>query len=264
MEPAAVQATVADVRREPDHSSERVNQALFGEMVRIGERRKGFARTTQYDGYEGWIDERLLRAVPDADADKMAESNVIVSVPWTRPRRGGEHHPDMPWILYFGTRLRTEFESDDGYHLVAWPGDEELWVRGEHLRPLPPLGGPPAGRHLVMQARRFLGVPYLWGGITTTGFDCSGLVRTVALSFGVQLPRDTKDQISEGVAVGRRGIKSGDLLFFERHVAIAMSDGRFIHASRAAAGVTINSLRPDSSEYRSDLADTFAQARRIV
>lgn len=264
MDFAVVRAGVADVRREPNHGSERVNQALFGETVTVDKQKQGFVEATQFDGYRGWIDRRLVREISGADFNSLSEPDVIVSVPWTRPRRGAGQGTEMPWILYFGTPLSIGTESTYGYHPVKWPGDEELWVRGGHVRPLPPPGGPPLGRHLIMQARRFLGVPYLWGGITTTGFDCSGLVRAVARSFGLELPRDTRDQITAGNSVDPGGIRSGDLLFFDRHVALAMSDGRFIHASRAAGGVTINSLRSDAMEFRKDLADTFAQARRIV
>lgn len=264
MDFAVVKAGVADVRDQPDHASERVNQTLFGEALQVGGQEGSFVSVIQYDGYRGWIDKRLIRPIRIEQFQVLSQPNAIVSVPWTRPRRSGKEPADMPWILYFGSRLRIGSESVDGYHMIEWPGEGDLWVRGGHVRPLPTSGGPLLGRHLVMQARRFLGVPYLWGGITTTGFDCSGLVRTVAASFGLQLPRDTKDQITVGRPVDQKTTRSGDLIFFERHVAIAMSDGRFIHASRAAGGVTINSLRSESMEYRSDLADTYGQARRIV
>ncbi len=264
MDFAAVRAGVADVRARPDHASERVNQALFGEGLRVSGRRDGFVEVIQYDGYRGWVDERLVCSLTSGQFEVLSEPNAIVSVSWTRPRRSKGKYVDAPWVLYFGTRVRMGSKSADGYHRVEWPGEDGLWIRGAHLRPLPPSGGPPLGRHLVIQARRFLGVPYLWGGVTTTGFDCSGLVRTVAASFGLELPRDTRDQIAVGESVEQSRVKSGDLLFFQRHVAIAMSQGRFIHASRAAGGVSIHSLRPGSMEYRADLADTYEQARRVV
>jgi cell wall-associated NlpC family hydrolase len=90
------------------------------------------------------------------------------------------------------------------------------------------------------------------------------LVRAVFARFGLQLPRDTKDQIRVGRKVTREETKSGDLLFFERHVAIAIDDRSFVHASLGASGVRINSVDPGQEHYRSDLAGQFDQVRRII
>ena len=120
------------------------------------------------------------------------------------------------------------------------------------------------GRMLIGEARRFLGVPYLWGGISPLGIDCSGLVQTICGRLGLDIPRDTKDQIRVGREIDRNMITTGDLLFFDRHVAIAIDRHKLIHASRLGGGVRINSLRSTDPDYRQDLDNDFKAARRIV
>jgi cell wall-associated NlpC family hydrolase len=120
------------------------------------------------------------------------------------------------------------------------------------------------GRKLATEAIKFLGVPYLWGGISPLGFDCSGLVQTICARFGIAVPRDTDKQIRIGKQVQDMETRVGDLLFFKRHVGFALGQKRIIHASLGGGGVRINSLVPGAPDYRSDLDREFQQARRIV
>jgi cell wall-associated NlpC family hydrolase len=117
---------------------------------------------------------------------------------------------------------------------------------------------------VIREARRFLGVPYLWGGISPAGFDCSGFVRAIFSRFGIRVPRDTRDQVKAGIKVDRVNVRPGDLLFFNRHVGIALRHNRMIHASLGGGGVGINSLRPGDDDYRKDLDDSFVTARRLL
>ncbi len=96
------------------------------------------------------------------------------------------------------------------------------------------------------------------------GFDCSGFVRSIFASFGICLARDTKDQIREGGQIERRLVRQGDLLFFDRHVGLALSKERLIHASMGGGGVRINAINKDLPDYREDLDRNFVMARRII
>jgi cell wall-associated NlpC family hydrolase len=147
---------------------------------------------------------------------------------------------------------------------VSLPDGRLVAVKKRNVAPIRKRMTSVSARALTAEARKFLGVPYLWGGITSTGFDCSGLVQAVFATFGITMPRDTKDQIRSGTGVARDRIRMGDLLFFDRHVGIATGDSRIIHASRGGGGVTLNSLTPGEPDYRPDLAASFRQARRIL
>jgi cell wall-associated NlpC family hydrolase len=97
------------------------------------------------------------------------------------------------------------------------------------------------GLRVVSYAKHFLGVPYVYGGSTPRGFDCSGFVRYVYAHFGVTLPHSSYAQFSDGRRVGRGSLHPGDLVFFDAvgHVGIYIGNGRFIHAPHSGTRVRI-------------------------
>lgn len=100
---------------------------------------------------------------------------------------------------------------------------------------------------IVATSKKYIGVPYLWGGTSTDGFDCSGYVQYVFNENGITLPRTSREQYTAGYSVSRSDLKSGDLVFFNTsgngvsHVGIYLGNGQFIHAS-SSRGVVIASL----------------------
>ena len=148
---------------------------------------------------------------------------------------------------------------------IGLPDDQNRILKASAIAPTGSEGHKRvAGSMLVAEASRFLGVPYLWGGVSPNGFDCSGLVQTICRRFGIHVPRDTKDQIAIGTEIPREQVVTGDLLFFKRHVGFAIGTDRIIHSSVGGSGVRINSLRAGMADYREDLDRDFNQARRIV
>lgn len=118
------------------------------------------------------------------------------------------------------------------------------------------------GQAVVDYAKQFIGTPYVYGGSSPSGFDCSGFVKYVYSTFGVTLTRTSYSQVNEGTYVARKDLQPGDLVFFGskgnvHHVGIYVSDGTFIHAPKPGKTVRIETL--NSGYYN----DTYYTARRV-
>lgn len=257
---AYVTANVLDLWAEPKYNCERASQLLFGDLAQIGKKRDRFVEVRQPDGYRGWVDARFLAEITRIQYDrylKAAVWTIAVSQTMLFDRKGASIPPH---VVYYGTKIiaRTGRGSLTG---IILPDGGSALVKATALLKQP--HSATAGQ-IVREARRFLGVPYLWGGVTPAGWDCSGFVRAIFGRFGYDLPRDTKDQVKVGRLIDRREVRPGDLLFFNRHVGIALGKARIIHSSVSGGGVRVNSLQAGDSDYRADLDRDFSQARRIL
>ncbi|SEO85223.1 C40 family peptidase [Propionispora vibrioides] len=121
-----------------------------------------------------------------------------------------------------------------------------------------------SGANIVNTAQKYMGVPYVWGGETPSGWDCSGFTRYVMKENGINLPRTAAEQFAVGTPVNKTNLQAGDLVFFTTykpgasHVGFYMGNGKFIHASSAAKQVTISEL---ADEY---YTSHYIGARRYV
>lgn len=118
----------------------------------------------------------------------------------------------------------------------------------------------PTGSQVITEAKKYLGVPYVWGGESRSGMDCSGLTQTVFEKFGIDLPRTSSQQARAGVAVnGLSNAKPGDLLFFHSpvsHVGIYVGDGKMINAPHRGAEVRIEKVWSSLTSVRRVLPET--------
>ncbi len=142
----------------------------------------------------------------------------------------------------------------------GYPG----WLRRSHLGELPsaavepdlPRADAPAGADVLALAREHLGLPYLWGGTSPLGLDCSGLVHAVWRRFGVVVPRDADDQEAAAYPVALGEERPGDLYFFAHpgrpvhHVGIVSAPGRMLHAPETGRGIVDEALGPDREATR--------------
>ncbi len=262
---AYVTTNLLDMWSRPKFDSGRVSQLLFGDTVAVSSVRSGYARVVQTDGYSGWAQQAHLRSISRQQLSEYGRGvNSVVSGE-KAVLHGSARSTDLqPHFIYYGSRVRAAGRAK-GFIRCVLPDRSVVLLKPQRIRPIKSTKGRearPSG--LVSEAKRFLGVPYLWGGTSPSGFDCSGFVRAVFGAFGIYLPRDTKDQIRCGENIARQDIRAGDLLFFERHVGLALAGEKIVHASIGGSGVRINSLNPDAENYRPDLDRSFAMARRIL
>lgn len=275
-----VRVSVANVRGRPAHSAEMVTQTIMGWPVRVLKRQAGWYMVhTEPEGYLGWIEELQLTRV-SAESRHAWESAplVIVTVPTAIAREAEDVAADPVTDLVFGALVRATSDSDGPWTAIILPDGRRGFVRRDDVAVYSAWQGArsPVASAITRTARQFMGAPYLWGGTSAKGFDCSGLTKTVYHFHGIELPRDADQQADEGTGVAidakLTGLQSGDLLFFgtaskdgkpERitHVAIHVGNLEFIHASGL---VRRNSLDPASPIYSEDLRRRLLRVRRVL
>ncbi len=255
-----ININIADIRAEPKFQSERTSQTLFNEIVEVLDEQDGYLRVKSRDGYIGWIAAQFTSEYKKYESKK---SYLVIS-----NLAPGFAYPDIESarIVYLPYGCSLYGEEEDGFLKIITERYGEIYVRlGETLTltsPLEPFR--PNGDFIKNEAEKFLSAPYLWGGRSFFGIDCSGFVQTIMRRFGWELPRDTKDQINCGIKIDRKSIRNGDLLFFPRHVALAVSKREFIHSSSSNGGVAYNSLDPERPIYSEYLVKNFIVARRVI
>lgn len=294
-----VSVSVANLRTEPRESAELASQALLGTPLRILDRRGGWALVQTPDRYLGWMDAATFEAVDRAAlarhraADKLVVT-ALFSWVYAAPDDRAAPVSDLVAgsLLELGTgAFRADTLSADTSgtsvvysdasmtHLpVRLPDGRQGWVRRADAQFFEAWAarGRATGPHLVASARAMTGLPYLWGGTSAKGMDCSGFTRTVFLMNGLLLPRDASQQVRAGVTVDSTGdwsqLRPGDLLFFGRkaqgeqpervvHVGMWIGDGRYIHSS---GRVQVQSLDdPARADYNAYDRGRYLRTKRI-
>ncbi|HET7568336.1 MAG TPA: NlpC/P60 family protein [Gaiellaceae bacterium] len=216
-------------------------QALYGQDVTVLAVRGGWAKVAVTDepdpqdprGYPGWLP--LTQLATGFDGSGRA---LVVTAKTATLRVAGR-----VLRLSYGTRLPLVRRLPGGAALVRTPDGEGRLAGSATTRPTPPTGAA-----VVASARRFLGLRYLWGGLSAWGFDCSGLVWDVFRAHGVTVPRDADPQFRHGLAVRPSGLRPGDLLFYGtqsyvHHVAIYAGGGKMIESPDSAHAVRLVPVR---------------------
>ncbi len=241
---AVVVVTVENMYSAADESKDVVSQATLGQTVELLEAADGFARVRTPDRYEGWLPRAAFAEYPGPDAPRYASAGRVAEVTslMANVYREADVTRARPLLQApLGTRLEVTGASGERWLVLRLPSGEQGYLQQGDVAvgdaAAPRRRGMPAD--LVATARRFLGVPYLWGGMTARGIDCSGLASRVYHLNGVELPRDANLQFEDAkaVAVPRARLQPGDLVFFGQddrhvsHVGIYLGGGRFINAT---------------------------------
>ena len=237
---------VANMYSKPTDKADVVSQAIYGSNVKLLEARGEWSRIQTSDHYRGWTPSRYLRIILTGDgyattgptvqveslfANIYAEPDVtrhkpVVTIPFESKL---EVAPDNPKGAAKGHK-----ETHEGWLHVRLAGQTLAWIQAGDVTADPK---PLTIAESIDLAKRFLGLPYLWGGRSSYGYDCSGFTQMLVRARGINMPRDADQQAAwKGVArVERKDLQAGDLLFFGSsekeitHTGMYIGDGQFIH-----------------------------------
>lgn len=243
--PGVVSVPCLQLRRGPGHAQELVSQARLGDPLTLLDEGPDWTLVRAADGYVAYAKTNNLQALADWWPDTVVAAPIAIAT------------TDDGRVLQLsaGTRLVAS-----GAGRYALPGGATVALRADDVRPL---GAPGTPDELLALARRFLGLPYLWGGTTGWGIDCSGLVQLVHLVHGQHLPRDADQQQAMLPAVADPAeLLPGDPVFFPGHVGLWLGEGKFIHAAAKPGCVVINSFDPASPVFDADLRASFSGGGR--
>ena len=220
--------SIIPLRKEPSERSEMTSQVLFGEHFEVHEQFMGWCRIMlDYDGYEGWVDQKMITEIPERSWQKISTSPFAVCtdifniIPGDNVQHmmivAGSSLPCWrPYKKEFS--IGREVYPMNGNFMYRQPGD----VR----------------KFMIRQALMYFNVPYLWGGRSPFGIDCSGFTQVIYKQAGIKLPRDASRQVHLGVVLSFvEEAKPGDLAFFDDeegniiHVGIIWEKNKIIHAS---------------------------------
>lgn len=216
------------VRKEPSEKSEMVTQILFGEHFEILDEMVGWSRVVlAWDGYEGWIDSKMITTIPPRSVKKLenrpyaVSGDVISLIPVNE---------EQNLMLVAGSTLpvwrpyKKEFTVNKDTYKA---GGEVFYGKLKDPRSI-----------VIRQALKYFNAPYLWGGRSPFGIDCSGFTQVIYKMVGIRIPRDASQQVLRGQALSFVDeARPGDLAFFDDeegnivHVGIIWKRNKIIHAS---------------------------------
>jgi hypothetical protein len=272
-----VNVSVCNIRFTSSYDAEMVSQALMGTPVKILKKDGGWFLIQTPDLYLGWVDSDAIETKSVSEYDNWKSSNRLFYIGKTGDIYADPSELKVISDIVAGCIVEIAGNQKNLYEAKLPDGRkgfipmdrvillEKLTV-GAYLNP----------QNLISTAESFMGIPYLWGGTSSKGFDCSGFIKTIYFLNGIILDRDASQQFQKGIRPRIRrasfpdSLKKGDLLFFgspgrgrprASHVGMYIGDTEFIHCSGMVKINSLDSTRINFSRFR---RDSFLGIRRII
>lgn len=244
-------------------------QALFGQEVTVLKTSGSWVKIAVKDqftfknscGYPGWIPKSqiIIRQASYSSRPIAIVKSKKAVLTYNKKTSFLE--------ISFNTRFPV-IKNETEWVQVMTPSNKTKWLHKkdvviyESVLAIPK----PTGHELVNTGKDFLGLPYLWSGVSAYGFDCSGFTYSIYCYHGINIPRDASEQMQTGKTIEKKQLQPGDLVFFAynngkgsvHHVAMYTGNGQIIHAPKAGKKIEIISL--DDSPYKEE----YAGARRFI
>ena len=272
-----VNVSVCNIRLFSSYDSEMLTQALMGTPVKILKKEGGWYLIKTPDLYLGWVDSDAVETKSTGEYTEWKSSSRLFYTGKT-----GDIYADPAGLkvisdIVAGCIVEVTGNGQKLYE-VKLPDNRKGFIPADKVIPFDQLSAETylKADNLIATAESFMGIPYLWGGTSSKGFDCSGFTKTIYYLNGIILSRDASQQFQNGIRVRVRrealpdSLKQGDLLFFgssrrgrarPTHVGMYIGDTEFIHCSGM---VRINSLDSTRANFSRSRRDTFIGVRRII
>jgi len=274
---ALVNNSVCNIRKETTRKSEMLNQALLGTPLKVYKKKGAWYYVRTPNRYLGWVNKAAIVLFDSAGLKKYETGKKIVfdrqyGFSYSKPDSRSQDVSD----LVIGCILPVKGKAA-GFYQVKYPDGRIAFVRKDQVIDLKALfQKEPTQKGLVNTALKFNGIPYLWGGFSSKGIDCSGLTSTVYFLNGIILQRDADEQAKYGKVITTRfddtKLQPGDLLFFGAnakgalqgkvtHTAMYIGHGDFIQSS---GRVKISCMDKSKADYAAAYQPRFIHAVRII
>lgn len=260
---ALVNVSVCNTRSDADYNAGQESQALMGMPVEVLDKHNEWTRIRTPEGYEHWA---LSSTLKELSREQLSQWNhspqvVVTSLTTWIYSKPSTHAPTMSDAVG-GNRLKLKGRKK-GFYQVEYPDGRQGFVRKKDAMPLAPWRGTISrdASAILSTARSLTGIPYMWGGTSPKGVDCSGFVRTVLYLHDIIIPRNASQQAKVGLHIDidpdYSNLQPGDLLFFGSknadgspkrvvHVGFSLGGKRFIHSLGC---VHTGSFDPQDSDY---------------
>ncbi len=274
---ALINISVANLRSQPKHSAELATQATLGTPVKVLKKQEGWYYIQTPDKYLAWVDDGGIKLLDDRVMNNWKTAPKMI---YTKTYGHSYEGPDrvQPVSDLVAGNILEIIKYADKFFIVRYPDGRQAYVSKEEAEPynawLEQLTL--NADSLVAKSKTLMGVPYLWGGTSTKGMDCSGFTKTVYFLNGIVIPRDASQQVHTGKAIDSvanfENLQKGDLLFFGKkasdstsekvvHVGMWIGKNEFIHASDK---VRISSMDKDAKNYDGFNRNRYLRTKRIL